>query len=389
MHPPMEKNKPKKTPFYTVIVFCVLVFGFFVFHFALPDVGFSESENRYLQQAPKFTWSNVVSGKFSKDTETYLNDQFPARDFFVGLKSQTEYFLGKRETNDVYFAKGGSLIPAYRDWEIDRETLGKNLTSIGAFAKAQQDTLGPGHVAVLYVPTAADTLADRLPAFAPNADQYEIFLKSAKNDLPAGVFLDVAPTLRAHRDEEIYYRTDHHWTTLGAFYAYEEYRAFRGLEPAAQAPIFETVSDRFYGTTYSKARLWWTRPDSIERLAPDGTGPYLLTYNLGEFSRDSLYDESYLSKRDQYSYFLGGNQPLVVIQSEQGKTGRLLLVKDSFAHSFVPFAADDFEQIHCVDLRYYNGSIKKYIEDNQITDILVLYNFSSLESDGSIVRIKY
>lgn len=379
--------KQKIVKWITPVVFLVLIFGMAVANLLSPTRGFSESENRYLKTMPKFSWKTLLDGTFTADFEKFLTDQFIGRDSFIGVKTESEYLLGKRDTNSVYFGKKGYLLEKKTSHDLD-EQLEKNLGYLEEFTERAAAELGAGHVRVLMAPTASLLEADKLPAYAPIYDQQAV-LDELESRLPEGVYVDAAGVLQAHAGEELYYRTDHHWTTLGAFYGYQAYKQSLGL-PVKQPSDFttEVVSESFYGTHYSKARLVTTRPDRIIRWLPKTPqGGFQVDYNGGQKQSDSLYDESFLSKRDQYSYFLGGNNALVTIRSSNPNGKHLLLVKDSYAHSMVPFFADEYESIHMVDLRYYNGKLSEYIPQEGITDVLVLYNTTTFTSDIGVPKM--
>ena len=239
----------------------------------------------------------------------------------------------------------------------------------------------------MLIPTAAEILTSQLPAYAPGYEQVKAF-ETLKEKIPESCYVDSTQTLKEHQNEYIYYKTDHHWTTLGAYYGYRAYCDKVGIEGLTQDAFDVLVAtDEFLGTIYSKANLPSTHADTIHYYQPKTPKSYTVDYNLGEKQTDTLYDQSFLEERDKYSFFLGGNNALVEITSENKNGKTLLLIKDSFAHSMVPFLVNDYETILMVDLRYYNGQMSKLIEDNNVTDALVLYNFSTLASDTSIMKI--
>ena len=191
--------------------------------------------------------------------------------------------------------------------------------------------------------------------------------------------------LQEHKEEPIYYRTDHHWTTLGAFYGYTAWAESIGLTPYGREDFSEeTVADDFYGTTHSKINLP-VYPDSIIRYTPRFPAAYHLIFNLGEKESDSLYDESKLEGKDKYSYFLGGNNPIVTITSSTGEKGRrLLIIKDSYSHCFAPFAVNHFEETTLIDLRYFNLGVQTFLEQEDFTDVLVLYSTANFADDRNL-----
>lgn len=344
---------------------------------------FSENENRMLAQFPELNAETLLSGDFSKGYDEYLADQFPVRDQWISLKTRTELMLGKKDINNVFFGKNGWLLDKYKG-TLSEERMQDNLQKLSSFVHDATDRLGAEHVKVLLVPTSSGVLDNRMPAFASDFDQISM-LQEAEALCPKGTFLNLFPILQAHKEEPIYYRTDHHWTTLGAYYAYAAWAESMGLTPYPREDFsVETVADDFYGTTYSKINLP-VYPDSITRYTPRDPIAYHLTFNLGERESDSLYDESKLEGKDKYSYFLGGNNPIVEITASSGEPGRrLLIIKDSYSHCFAPFAVNHFEETTLIDLRYFNLGVKQFMDQENFTDVLVLYSTANFADDRNL-----
>lgn len=379
--------KEKITYTLTTIVFAALIFGFAIVNVIKPDQGFSEGENRFLAQKPSFSLEKLFNGSYTAAVEEYITDQFIGRDEFIGVKTQSEYLIGKKDSSSVYFGNDGYLIEKHDASNVDEFQLKKNMDRLSQFINTQAKQLGEDRVAAMLVPTADEILKDKLPQYAPSYNQTAVFDRF-RESVPNSTYIDVASVLREHADEYIYYKTDHHWTTDGAYYAYRAYCDQLGIQGLMREDFdITTVTNDFFGTIYSKAHLQSTKPDSINRYLPKLNASYRVDFNMGEKQADSLYVDSFLQKRDKYSYFLGGNNAVVEITSENKNGKTLLLIKDSFAHSIAPFLANDYETIFMVDLRYYNGKMTAFIEENSVTDLLVLYNFATLSSDNSILKI--
>ncbi len=239
----------------------------------------------------------------------------------------------------------------------------------------------------MLVPTADEILKDKLPSFAPSYNQIGAF-DWLKEGISSSSYIDVASVLEEHKDEYIYYKTDHHWTTKGAYYAYRAYCDKIRIQGMTNEDFdINVATNEFYGTIYSKAHLAKTKPDSIYTYVPKLPSSFQVDYNLGEKKTDTLYETEFLNKRDKYSLFLGGNNAVVKITSDNKNGKTLLLIKDSFAHSLAPFLAPEYETVLMLDLRYYNAKVSEFVEQNNITDLLVLYNFATLSSDRSIMKI--
>ena len=372
----------KKYCIFITTLFCAFIGLFLVANAVAPDQEFSQMENRQLEQMPELTVDSLLSGKFMSSFETYTTDQFVARDLWVDLKARTEKALGKHENNNVYFCDQDTLITRFD--QPDAQKLSTDLGYVNTFA---QNAGIP--VAFGLIPTQACIWADRLPAGAPNASQFAI-IDQAKNTVTSATWADLYTNLYAHKDEEIFYRTDHHWTSLGAYYGYVSLANALGYTPVPLETYTETIrSTEFYGTVFSSSGVRWVRPDTITTYVPD-TGITVTehTYdnqgNPVEKAR-ALYDTSFLSVKDKYSMFLGGQQSLGVVKTPNTDKPKLLIIRDSYTDSLVPFLTAHFSEIHLIDLRYYRLSIKDYIQQNGIDQALVLYSIPNFSTDTNLL----
>ena len=200
----------KKYCIFITTLFCAFIGLFLVANAASPDREFSEMENRNLEQMPTISAKSLLSGEFMKDFETYTTDQFVGRDAWIGLKSSMERSLGKKENNNVYFCDEDTLITRFD--QPDATKVSENLNYVNNFVENVDIP-----VTFSLIPTQACIWADRLPAGAPNASQTDL-LEQAKVAVPGATWADLYSSLWEHKDEDIFYRTDHHWTSLGAYY---------------------------------------------------------------------------------------------------------------------------------------------------------------------------
>ena len=145
------------------------------------------------------------------------------------------------------------------------------------------------------------------------------------------------------------------------------------------------VSNGFQGTLYSQSGIHWLEPDSIEFWVEE-SGLTVTSWRDGTPKEAGLYDYDYLGKKDKYSAFLGGNQPLCVIQNPEGE-GKLLVIRDSYADSLAPFLALRFEEVHLLDPRYYRYSAAKYAEDKGLDAIAVVYSVPNFITDRNLVLL--
>ncbi len=359
------------------VIFMVLLLGLAGKEALSHQRTYSPVEKRELQTRPEISMTKVLDGRFQKKYESYLRDQFPGRDHWVSFQTDMELFMGKNEIHNVYIGKNHYLLEHYTEKEFDPQQISKNLQALEKFVgKAKQNA----DVHVMMVPTKSWILREKLPAFAPHYKEQKFYDALQQKLEKEDVLISVEPILDAHKEEEIYYRTDHHWTTLGAWYAYEQYTKAVGgdLQRAQGKKKFRCISKNFYGTTYAKIN-YARQADKIEIYEP--ADKLRVVYNMGEKKTKTLYDVSFLKTADQYSVFTGGNQAVLEITGgiKNGKT--LLLIKDSFANSILPFLAEDYEKLVVVDLRQLNVSGDRLLEMFSPTDILILYNSAQFAQD--------
>ena len=365
----------KKYSIFLTVLFCAFIGCMSVVSLLLPDVNFSPLENRYLQKPPKLTAENLSSGRFMENAEDYVSDHIVGRDFWVAAKAWSERLSGKQENNGVYFGKQDTLIN--RVDTPDPAKLDRDMGYLDAL-------VGNVSVPVYFglIPSAAEIWFSRLPAGAPTADEKGII--DALYFSTGASTIDLYSALEAHSAEDIYYRTDHHWTSLGAFYGANAIFEAMGLEPIRLEDYQKTtVTDQFYGTLFSSSGVRWLPPDSIDTYVP-GDGVKVTSYFNGAPEEGSLYVDSKLEVKDKYSYFLGGNQALCVIETEHTDAPSVLVVRDSYTDSLAPFLTERFSKIHLFDLRYNLTSIQSYVEEHDIDTVIVLYSFSNFASDDKL-----
>lgn len=354
--------------------FCLLLAAGVLAGLLTPDRYYSESERRTLTQKNAISPSDFFGGKMGTEIEKYLADQFPLRDGWITVKTLAERLSGKTETAGVYFGKDGYLIDAFTDY--DRERFSANLEALLRLSKTLEARDVP--MQVMLVPTAVQILADKLPTFAPRLDQRALLEEAKARGLCT---VDVFDILSEHRDEYIYYKTDHHFTSLGAYYCYAAWMQAQGrtVQPLS-AWQSQVLCDTFRGTTYNKVNDPFAAYDTI--TAYYKTLTHTVRYNGGNYVTDSIYERKYLSGKDPYAAFLNSNQSTTVVSG--GGEGKLLILKDSYANCFAQFVIDDYAETHLIDLRFFRGSVSDYVAQNGITQVLVLYNIPNFASDTSI-----
>ena len=354
----------------TAAIFCLFLAGFGLLHLLLPDRTFSPVENRNLDQLPSFSWSALTDGSYTSALEDYLSDQFPLRDRWMGLKTRYEALLGKREFHKVYLC-GDTLISKVEDTRRREQNLDfvRTLT---------EKTDLPVYLGL--IPTAEEIWREKLPKGAERFDQMA-YLEAAKET--GARWVNIASALASHRDDPIFYRTDHHWTSLGAYYGYSAFLEALG-ESAPPLGLPETVSENFYGTLYSTSGVHWIAPDTIERYVLDSS---VTVEDVHGKKTHGLYVDSFLEEKDQYASFLGGNAPLYIVRNPGAPEGKLLVVRDSYSDSLAPFLSQRFSEIHLLDLRYYKTSVAQYAEENGMDLIFVCYSVENFVKDMDTVYL--
>lgn len=376
-------RKFKWTSYPLLILFAAFIWGYSLIDAFAPARAYSEMENRYLQQMPKFSFRSLFNNTFTLKVEEFTNDQFFLRDGWITLKSLCETALGKIENNGIVYGKDHYMFE--KRLSVDEEQLEKNVSSLLEFRKKFPDE----NITLMLVPSSDAVLTDKLPRGLNNIDQLAAIGGIYRRAGEAGIKTpDIASIFSRHAEngEYIYYRTDHHWTADGAFLAYNSYVKSLGLKE--QIPDkFNGVRD-FYGTYYSKAKLFSTMPDIIHwRDVP------VKSVTINGEAADGLYDLEKFNTRDKYAAFLHGNNGVTVIESGcntnhiDGETSRILLIKDSFGNSFAPFLCYGFDEVTVIDLRYFSET-EKLVDAGSYDEILILYGFSTFSQETSVANLK-
>jgi len=377
----MKKDRQRKVQEQLVgIIFILILFLFLIINIIVPNREKSVQENRMLATKPKFRLSSLISGDYDEKFEAYMDDQFVGRDMWRKLKVTVDRICGSRLENGVYIGRNGQLLEQIE--VADENHLAANIKAIKSFSESQKKI----PVRMMLVPDAANVLNHSLPALAKPEDQTQMF-SMVRKDLGDSVeWIDVSTELNKHKTEKIYYKTDHHWTTLGAFYAFQAAAPSLGIEGDLSGKyVSHAVSNSFNGMLASKSGVNLGEKEQIDIYVPTEEDTDLIVDYVDEGKRStSLYDSSKLKEKDQYTVFLGGNSSLLDIRTVSTSTKRLLLVKDSFANSFIPFLTSYYREIVVVDPRYYSGTINDLMDSYRISEVLFLYSGNTFFKDNNI-----
>ena len=379
----MRRNRRKKRRGAEGLIgklFIIFLLLFIVGNFLTPVKSISEEENRMLTQKPEISIGGLLSGGYMEEYENYQADQFIGRNFLRRVKVALNRLGGSQEENGVFIGKGRQLL---EDIVVpDEESLKNNLDAIQRFSDKYEDV----PVNMILVPDAANILSGQLPSLATVADQ-NANIGYVKKKLGDSVqWVDAVGALEKHKDEKIYYLTDNHWTTLGAFYMLEEAAGTLGITAdLASSYASYPVTEGFNGTLAAKSGCRLNVKEEIEIHVPsEADNDVVVNYVDEQVKTTTLYDRDKLKTRDKYAVFLGGNTSLIDIKTMSAGQKHLLVLKDSYANCFVPFLTPYFREIVMVDPRYYSGNIEDVMETYQITDVLILYSGNTFFRDNNI-----
>ena len=378
-----SKNSNLKN-YIMAVCFLLFIFGFAVASFISEDREFSENENRYLQQAPEFSWEKLKDGEFTTDIETYMSDQIFLKDELVSLKTATDRTLLKSYQNGVYFSSDGYYL---QDYQENKALIEKNIGCINDFANSLDADVD---VNFLLVPNAISVLSDKLPAVTQTDDQLqsEKFLSSILSDKVKLCF-PYDQLKEASKSTQVFYKTDHHWTAEGAKIGFDALMNTMDEDIPQVDYSIENI-ENFRGTLYSKAPIYSAAYDTMH-LYTDPDNKLSVEYVQENKTSDSLFDESFKDKKDKYSTFLGGNFALTKIETQGESDENVLIIKDSYANTVMPYFASKYQHITMIDMRYYHmmdKTVSEYVKDNGIKKVIFLYNMDFLNTDNNCIWLE-
>ena len=382
----MKKNK-NLLRYMPTFAFCVIIFVIPILYFAIKDSDFSTLEKRKLSQFPKPTVETVFNGKFGKDFETYLNDQMPLRTFFVGTNAYYDQISGRNGMNGIYNAKDNYLMVTPVE---DNPTLENNIKYIGEFIDGI-DT----KTYICVVPTSGYIYDSKLPSNHYDYNDEKIIDKSENSftNVDNTEFINIIDNFKSlSKSEQLYYKTDHHWTALGAYECYKILGEKMRFTPTPQDSFEVESYDGFYGTNYSKSALWFTPGETLEiwdnNNRPEGSIKMYINEGGEVTISDKLFFRENLDTNDQYTAYLDGNHAMVTIQNENADSDKkLLILRDSYSHCLAPFLTDNYSEIVLIDVRYYLNPVSHIVREQGIDEILILYSLDSIVNSTDIAGI--
>lgn len=380
-------NRSKIGKYIPAVVFLIFIYGMALWFLFSPKTDYSSSEKRYLQKFPDANVEKVLSGEFGSEFETFFADQFPQRNTWVGINAYTALAEGNNGASGVYNCKNGYLInkPVSTDNSLD-----KNVGAVVDFAKTID-----APTTVMLVPSTGYIADDVLPTFHDkyNDDEDISKISSTLSKEKIG-FVDLRERFKSEykNGSQLYYKTDHHWTTKGAYTGYQELCKALGITPIDDSTLKKDNYPDFYGTTYSSSGFWLTPPDNIEIWSNPKNSDKNISVKITEGANvktsGSMYFTDHLKEDDKYPVFIDGNHALTEITNTNAKNGTILLIKDSFSHSLAPFLAENYSKVVLVDLRYYKESVSQLVSAYNPEQVVVLYGIDNLATDTDIVWLK-
>ncbi len=378
----------KKGAFISLIMiwlFCLIIFGVTGLHLITQDSKFSESENRVLNEFPKLSFATIADGSFMSDFEAYLTDQFPFRDGIISLKTLTDRIVGKNEENGVYIGKNGYLFDSQTP--LDNKHIKEIGKAVLKFKEKHKDL----ETAFVLVPNSTYVYSEYLPDYLELPDQRWLIRDVHKQMNDDSILWPAASKiLRKNASEsQLYYKTDHHWTTRGAYLLFKEICLSWGLDKSEKSIdkkfSFYEVSNTFEGTLASTSGVHDTT-DTVEICVPKKSeGTYVVNFESSGEKTASLFFKDKLQQKNHYEIFMGGNYDKVIISTVASSGRSLLLIKDSYANCMIPMLTPYFSRIVVIDPRYLTDSLDSIIKENDFSHVMYLYNINTLLEDNSLV----
>lgn len=376
-----RKKRIDRISFAMCTGFCLITVLIMLLILLIPDKEMSEKENRVLTQKPALTLSSITSGKFMKDFESYLTDQFPLRDKVISFKTFVDRCVGKKEENGVLIGKDGFLFE--KQTGFDEENVKSLASAVNKFAKSNKSL----KKAFILSPNSSYVLSDCLPTgIRPESQKDQLSAVKEQLDTSRISWISCIKAFESQEDKtELFYRTDHHWTTKAAYLAFQSLADKWKLSFDKTKYEFSSVSESFQGTLASSSGVG-SSTDEIQICVP--TSPkisYVVNFESSNKKTATLFDKDKLSQKNQYEVFLGGNYDKVIISTSANTDNTLLLFKDSYANCMIPMMTPYFSKIVVIDPRYFSDSLSDIMKEYNFTHALFLYNLNTFLADTSLV----
>ena len=331
-----------------------------------PNKKFSNIENRELESKPEFNFTSIIDDSYFKEYNKYVEDQFANRSFWMGLKTKFEKFIGRKKIDNIYFGKDNLLIEEMIN--PTEEFLENRINNINFLREKYSNK----KINFILVPNKIGIYKNQIDTSSNKIKLYDYFKSKIDKELFKINTFDV---LEKHKNKYIYYKTDHHLTTLGSKYIYDSLYDTKDIKYDKYL-----VNNTFKGTDANKI-AYYKYEDSIEIYKRKDEVPYYLTYNRDDKDYSSIYDKSKQFSANPYDVFFGGNTAMIDIRTTSKNKEKLLILKDSYANNFIPFLLNDYREIIIIDSRYFFDNLDDIIKEKDITDIMLYYNMNTFFED--------
>lgn len=374
----------KKHQIITIIILISFITYLSIGSLIKKDESFSDNENRVLKTSISINPYLIKNGDTQEDLEDYINDQIIHRDGFMALKSTVDYAMGNRQINGAYMGKEGYIFERITPEDVNDKTYNYNLSVLKDFFCFCTSKIDKSRISFILVPTSGFVMAEDLPKGAYLFDQ-KSYIDEATEFLSDYNIIPATSILMEHKnDAQVFYKTDHHWTSDGAYYVALDYLNSVGFDYSSIQLNRKIITSDFRGSLYSKVLYPFSSYDDI--VIYDNDSDTSVIIDDKEYA--SLYFMNKLDSKDKYTVFCGGNYGRMDIRESNDSNRKLLLIKDSFANCFIPFLADNYDEITVIDMRYMKTDLRTIFESDDYTDVLVLYNISNFVSDKNFILLK-
>ncbi len=362
----------------TELLFCAFLGVMVLLYLFLPKNEFSQLEKRYLADAPEVSLENILDGGFMDETADYMADQMPFRDFFVGLNAYYDLLSGRQVTKDIYTAEGDRLVEAPVVW--NPTAVQRNMNAINTFGDAVDVPMD-----LMLIPSAGWAAQDLIQGLADEYTDAQIIdeiYAMADNGVQT---CSVTEAFDGRAD--LFYQTDHHWNSMGAWTGYSLYAEALGM-PYREADTFTVEAvEGFRGSTYSRSGLWLTSAEAVELW--HGSEQVTVTNAESDAPHDGVFYRERLNEADMYTVYLDGNHSLVRLENPDALTDdTLVVVRDSYSNSLGCFLTETYGTVILVDLRYYRQPVSELCAAENADRVLVCYSIGNFMSDTNIVWLK-
>lgn len=392
---------------------------------------YSPSEKRNLAEFPEFSYDALFSGDYFGEIDTWFSDTFPFRDFLTQTGTKIKNLYGMNSVNihgDVEIGDDipdapmetpstnentettspqstETTMPKYEETDLKTQSLGAIIVAgdagyeyytfsnelaprfINSVSNIKPSVNGDADVYALLVPTSIDiTLNDNLREQVGSANQEKAlnYFNSSFRNVNAvdGIY----NAERLHRKEYTYFRTDHHWTALGAYYAYEQFALEKGITPVPLETYETKTYDDFLGTFYSGSKQtaeMANNPDSVTAYMPyNDVSCHIVEADGDEFDWNIITDVTNYDRGSKYLTFIGGDNAVTTITNNDNPNGETcVVIKESYGNAFVPFLIPHYSTIYVIDPRHYDGTLSEFTSDKEIDDVIFISNISTTRND--------